>query len=164
MDSMQFENASPKLMLEVVNRIVEDSIDDSMFISMFYGKYNGENSMFSYASAGHEPALLYQKKTDQFIELDADGLLLGVQREVCYEERAIQLEAGDFVVMMTDGVTEIRTEEGFIDERYIQSLIADVKNQPAQVIVNTVYDHLSELQNFQLRDDFTIVIFKKEEV
>lgn len=164
MDSMQFENASPKLMLEVVNRIVEDSIDDSMFISMFYGKYNGENSMFSYASAGHEPALLYQKKTDQFIELDADGLLLGVQREVCYEERAIQLEAGDFVVMMTDGVTEIRTEEGFIDERYIQSLIANVKNQPAQVIVNTVYDHLSELQNFQLRDDFTIVIFKKEEV
>src|SRR5699024_6732913 len=145
MDSMQFENASLKLMLEVVNRIVEDSIDDSMFISMFYGKYNGENSMFSYASAGHEPALLYQKKTDQFIELDADGLLLGVQREVCYEERAIQLEAGDFVVMMTDGVTEIRTEEGFIDERYIQSLIADVKNQPAQVIVNTVYDHLSEL-------------------
>lgn len=164
MDSMQFENASPKLMLEVVNRIVESNIDDSMFISMFYGKYNGENSIFSYASAGHEPVLLYQRKTNQFIELDADGLLLGVQKEVSYEERAVQLEAGDFVVMMTDGVTEIRTEDGFIDQQYIQSLIAKVKDEPAQVIVNEVYEHLSELQKFQLQDDFTMVIFKKEEV
>lgn len=164
MDSMQLENASPKLMLEVVNRIVEDSIDDSMFISMFYGKYNGENSMFTYASAGHEPALFYQKSSDQFIELDADGLLLGVQPEVCYEERAVKLEAGDFVVMMTDGVTETRTEEGFIDEQYIQAIISEVKDEPSQVIVNKIYDHLSELQNFQLRDDFTIVIFKKEDV
>ena len=47
-----------------------------MFISMFYGKYEAEDSVFSYASAGHEPALLIQSiYKDTFIELDAKGLL-----------------------------------------------------------------------------------------
>ncbi|MDS9472185.1 PP2C family protein-serine/threonine phosphatase [Sporosarcina pasteurii] len=163
MDSMQYESASPGIVLEIVNRIVEDSIDDSMFISMFYGMYNAENSAFSYASAGHEPALLYRAAEGEFVELDADGLLLGIDRAVHYEERSVQLEKGDFVAIMTDGVTETRTESGFIDEGLIRDLLESVKDKPAQEMADTVYQHLGELQNFQLHDDFTIVIFKKED-
>lgn len=163
MDSMQYENTNPSIVLEVVNRIVEDNIDDSMFISMFYGKYHAETSIFSYGSAGHEPALLYKAKTGSFIELDAKGLLLGVQRNVRYEERSVQLEQGDFIVIMTDGVTETRTEQGFIEERFISSILESVKDESAQKIADTVYQRLGELQNFQLHDDFTIVIFKKDE-
>ena len=44
MDSMQNENSSPHIVLDVVNRIVEESVDDSMFISMFYGKYEVDGS------------------------------------------------------------------------------------------------------------------------
>ena len=46
--------------------------------------------------------------------------LLGVQPDVVYEEKSVVLEEGDFIAMMTDGVTETRTEEGFIDEELIQ--------------------------------------------
>lgn len=162
MDSMQYENASPGIVLEVVNRIVEDSIDDSMFISMFYGKYDTEKSTFSYASAGHEPALLYRAREGRFVELDAKGLLLGVQRIVQYEERAIQLDEGDFIAIMTDGVTETRTEEGFIEEHLIRSILASAKDESAQKIADVVYQQLGQMQNFQLSDDFTIVVFKKE--
>jgi len=161
MDSLQNEKTYPKTVLSVVNRIVEESIDDSMFISMFYGKYNTVDSQFIYASAGHEPALFYSASEDAFVELDAKGLLLGVQPNVEYEERSIFLEDGDFIVMMTDGVTETRTEDGFIDEELIKTLLKSVKKESAQAIVDTVYQHLGGLQNFQLRDDFTIVIFKK---
>lgn len=161
MDSMQYENPSPNVVLEVVNRIVEDNIDDSMFISMFYGKYDAEKSIFNYGSAGHEPALLYRAKTGKFVELDAEGLLLGVQRNIQYEERSVQLEDNDFIVIMTDGVTETRTEQGFIEEQFIHAILESAKDEPAQKIADTVYQRLGELQNFQLRDDFTIVIFKK---
>lgn len=162
MDSMQYENASPSVVLEVVNRIVEDNIDDSMFISMFYGKYDAKESVFSYASAGHEPALLYRAKEKKFIELDAEGLLLGVQKNVQYEECAVQLECGDFIAIMTDGVTETRTEDGFIEEQFIRSILESAKDECAQKIADTVYQRLGELQNFQLHDDFTIVVFKKD--
>lgn len=161
MDSMQSENVSPRIVLDIVNRIVEESIDDSMFISMFYGNYCAKGNVFSFASAGHEPALLYKASDNSFIELDAKGLLLGVQADVDYEERSVVLENGDFIAMMTDGVTETRTDEGFIDEELIKTLLKEKKNHSAQEIAYNVYEHLWKMQNFQLHDDFTIVIFKK---
>lgn len=162
MDSLQNGNTSPRNVLDIVNRIVEKSVDDSMFISMFYGKFDARDSSFSYASAGHEPALMYKASEGTFMELDAKGLLLGVQKNVSYEERSVVLEAGDFIVMMTDGVTETRTEDGFIDDEVIRSIMLEVKNESAQIIAETVYSKLAQLQDFQLQDDITIVIFKKE--
>ncbi|MFS0577137.1 PP2C family protein-serine/threonine phosphatase [Sporosarcina sp. 179-K 3D1 HS] len=161
MDSLQKENTSPHHVLDIVNRIVEKSVDESMFISMFYGKYNADLSTFSYASAGHEPALLFKASNRTFVELDAKGLLLGVQPNVVYEERSVELEKGDFIVIMTDGVTEVRTEDGFIDQTEIEAMIEEVSEDSAQEIANSLYDKLASLQNFILHDDFTIVIFKK---
>lgn len=164
MDSLQNENTSPRNVLDIVNRIVEKSVDDSMFISMFYGKYDARDSRFSYASAGHEPALLYKASTGEFTELHAKGLLLGVQPNVVYEEKSVLLEEGDFIAMMTDGVTEVRTDTGFIDDNVIKLILAEVKDESAQKIAETVYQRLAQLQDFHLHDDFTIVIFKKENV
>ncbi|MFD1927715.1 PP2C family protein-serine/threonine phosphatase [Sporosarcina siberiensis] len=163
MDSLHNGESCPHNVLDVVNRIVEKSVDDSMFISMFYGKYDARNSVFLYSSAGHEPALLYKASKGIFIKLDAKGLLLGVKKNVIYEENSVVLEEGDFIAMMTDGVTEVRTEEGFIDEFLIESLLSKVKDNTAQQMVDSVFKELEQMQNFELRDDFTIVIFKKDE-
>lgn len=162
MDGMQNENTSPQNVLDIVNRIVEKSVDDSMFISMFYGKYDARDSSFTYGSAGHEPALLFKSSTGEFTELDAKGLLLGVHPIVVYEEKSIILEEGDFIAMMTDGVTEVRTDSGFIADDVIKNIMLEVKDASAQKIADTVYQKLAYLQDFHLRDDFTIVIFKKE--
>lgn len=163
LDNMKKDNASPQRVLEVVNGVVEENIDDSMFISMFYGKYEAEGAVFSYASAGHEPALLYKASRDEFVELDAKGLLLGIHPNVNYEERSVVLEEGDFIAMMTDGVTEVRTEDGFIEEDYIKDFLKSVKDEPAQSMVDAVYSRFGEIQKFQLQDDFSIVIFKKSQ-
>ena len=162
MDSLHNENTSPQNVLDIVNRIVEKSVDDSMFISMFYGKYDARDSSFSYGSAGHEPALLYKASTGTITELDAKGLLLGIQADVTYEEKSVVLEEGDFIAMITDGVTEIRTDTGFVDSDVIRSMLVSVKDKSAQVIADTMYHRLAGLQDFRLRDDFTIVVFKKE--
>ncbi|WP_203248117.1 PP2C family protein-serine/threonine phosphatase [Sporosarcina beigongshangi] len=162
-DSLRNEDTSPGNVLEIVNRIVEKSVDDSMFISMFYGKYDARDASFTYGSAGHEPALMYKASTGTFTELGAKGLLLGVHADVLYEEKSVVLEEGDFIAMMTDGVTEVRTDTGFIDSEVIKSLLLEVKGESAQVIADTMYNKLAAAQDFRLRDDFTIVIYKKRE-
>ena len=162
MDGLRNENTRPGNALDIVNRIVEKSVDNSMFISMYYGKYDARDSTFSYASAGHEPALMYKASEGTFVELDAKGLLLGVHPNVVYEEKTVLLEEGDFIAMMTDGVTEVRTDTGFIDDGVIKSILVELKDETAQKIADTVYQRLASLQDFHLRDDFTIVIFKKE--
>lgn len=161
MDSLEDSHTNPAIVLDVINRIVEKSVDDDMFISMFYGRYNVENSIFTYASAGHEPALFFDSEKDDFSELHAKGLLLGVVPNVIYKQHDVKLKTGDFVVMMTDGVTECRTDEGFIEQEIIASLIRSVKHESAQTMVEMVYKELEKMQNFELRDDFTLVIYKK---
>jgi len=161
MDSLNNSPADPKEVLGVINRVVEKSIDDSMFVSMFYGKYDSNDSTLTYGSAGHEPAILYRAKSNSFEELYAKGLLLGVSPAASYEQHTVKLEKNDLVIMMTDGVTEGRTDEGFIEREVIFSLIDQKKDEPAQRIVQFVYDELERMQNAELRDDFTLVIYKK---
>lgn len=160
-DSLRNEDTSPQNVLDIVNRIVEKSVDDTMFISMFYGKYDAKDASFTYGSAGHEPALMYKASTGTFTELGAKGLLLGIHADVVYEEKSVVLEEGDFIAMMTDGVTEIRTEAGFIESAVIESMLLGVKDESAQTMADTMYENLAGMQDFRLRDDFTIVIFKK---
>ncbi|MCG3086719.1 PP2C family protein-serine/threonine phosphatase [Sporosarcina cyprini] len=162
MDGLEQGDTDPRAVLDVINRIVEKSVDNSMFISMFYGKYDARSSTFSYSSAGHEPALYYHAASGTFKELDAKGLLLGIKTDVVYEEHAVEMQEGDFIAMMTDGVTETRTEEGFIEIGEIQQLLKDVRDQSAQKMAEHLYNELAGLQDYRLGDDFTIVIFKKD--
>ncbi|AQQ52145.1 PP2C family protein-serine/threonine phosphatase [Planococcus lenghuensis] len=161
LDSLNDAAAHPSDVLGVINRIVEKSIDDSMFISMFYGQYNAEDGRLTYGSAGHEPALLYRAETDTFEELRARGLLLGVSPKAKYEDRSVQLHTGDLVIAMTDGVTEGRTEVGFIDHEVIFDMVRHKKDASAQEIAEYLYEELSRMQQAELRDDFTLVIYKK---
>lgn len=162
MDSLNGAETEPIIVLDVINRIVEKSVSDSMFISMFYGTYDTSKSVFTYASAGHEPPLFYCAKSSSFSELQAKGLLLGVISNVKYEQHSITLEKDDFIVMMTDGVTECRSKDGFIDQNTVMDIIESVRDQSAQDMVEYVFHKLEELQEFEQRDDFTLVIFKKK--
>nr|WP_303967039.1 PP2C family protein-serine/threonine phosphatase [Sporosarcina ureae] len=161
MDSLRYEQRSPSEVLSFINKMVERSIADTMFISMFYGKYDTESSVFRHSSAGHEPALFYRASENNFSLLESKGLLLGVQEDAKYEERTVRLENGDFVAIMTDGVTETRTEKGFIEMDVIEDLLSDVRTESAQTMVDHLFSELSKMQNYELHDDFTLVILKK---
>ncbi|WP_194841199.1 PP2C family protein-serine/threonine phosphatase [Sporosarcina cascadiensis] len=161
MDSLRYEKRDPSEVLSFINKMIEQSISDSMFISMFYGKYHADTATFRYSSAGHEPALYYSAAEKKFSLLESKGLLLGVKQDAVYEERAARLEENDFIAIMTDGVSETRTEEGFIEMDVIEDLLLDVKTENAQTMVDYLFTELSKMQNYQLRDDFTLVILKK---
>ncbi|MQR85762.1 SpoIIE family protein phosphatase [Bacillus megaterium] len=160
MDSLPDSRKNPSYVLENLNNIVERNVDPSMFITMFYGSYNPETNLFDYASAGHEPGFYYDANADSFEDLEAKGLVLGVDRHVKYLQYEQQLSKGDMIVLLTDGVTECRTEEGFIERLDIIKLIRKYMHLSPQEIVESVYKELEKLQHFQLRDDFTLIILK----
>ena len=71
------------------------------------------------------------------------------------------LKINDFVVIMTDGVTETRTDKGFIEMDVIENLLREVRSESAQAMVDYLFNELSKMQNYELHDDFTLVILKK---
>jgi phosphoserine phosphatase RsbU/P len=161
MDSLPEEQMKPHLLLENLNRVVEQNVHSNMFITMFHGVYEPESHKFFYAGAGHEPGFIYNAKEDQFHDLIAKGLVLGVSRTTTYHPYEKVIEIGDMVILLSDGVTECRTSKGFIEREEIVSLIRKYMDLPAQQIVENVFQELDRLQEFELRDDFTLIILKR---
>ncbi|MEO4054908.1 PP2C family protein-serine/threonine phosphatase [Solibacillus sp. CAU 1738] len=161
LDTLEYAENNPAYVLEVLNRIIEKSVDDSMFVSMFYGRFDIVNDLFTYGSAGHEPALYYSSVEDTFYDLESKGLLLGVMPEVKYPQFEVQLQNNDFIIMMTDGVTEFRKDETINSREIIGNLARSLCHLSAQQMCEAIYEELQKLQKFGLEDDFTVVIFKK---
>src|SRR5699024_4773388 len=123
MEILLQESISPKTILESLNRVVEKNVDPNMFITMVYCHYSPEDNLLHYASAGHEPGYYYCSKTGKFYEIEARGLVLGVLPDTEYEQYEMSINQGDLVILLTDGVTECRTEDGFIEVEEVLEVI-----------------------------------------
>jgi sigma-B regulation protein RsbU (phosphoserine phosphatase) len=95
--------------------------------------------------------------------LERGGLVLGVREGVVYEEESIQLEAGDRLVLYTDGITEAAdaSQELFGEER----LLATLRDLPADLSAREVADRiLAELDGFlqglEALDDRTLMVMR----
>jgi phosphoserine phosphatase RsbU/P len=161
MDSLPESRHTPSMVLENLNRVVEQNVDPSMFITMFYGIYSMEHHIFKYASAGHEPGLFYCADSEQYSEIEAKGLLLGVDKKTKYLQYEKKINPGDMIILMSDGVTECRTENGFLEKDTLIDYIKRCTHMSSQEMVQYIYKELDKLQHFQLRDDFTLIIIKR---
>lgn len=162
MESYPEESMDPKSILKNLNRVVERNVDSSMFITMFNAHYFPEENTLRYASAGAEPGFFYNAETDTFEEITAKGLLLGVLPDTEYKQYEKKIHKGDMVVLLTDGVTESKDGERFIETGEVLDVIRKYSHLPAQEMVNHVYKHFERMQDFQLRDDFTLLILQKD--
>jgi RNA polymerase sigma factor (sigma-70 family) len=147
--------------LRAVNTLLyEDLTRAELFITMFYMKYNRALRQVSYANAGHNCPLLLRAGETRCRELDADGLIFGVNKDVAFEEKGTVLQKGDLVLLYTDGLTEAQNREGefFGTDRLGQLLVTQGLNPP-QEIINTI---LQELQAFcrshSFADDVSMVV------
>ncbi|WP_181186150.1 SpoIIE family protein phosphatase [Alkalicoccus urumqiensis] len=162
MDTLTNNQMQPGFVLESLNRVVERNIDEDMFITMMYGVYHPDKHHFYFASAGHEPGFFYHASTDTFETLEEKGLVLGVFPRVAYKEQSFELSPGDFVVFLSDGVTESRVDGEFIEREQITDMIRERLHLSAQEIVDEIFQELEKAQEFQLRDDFTLMLLRRE--
>jgi sigma-B regulation protein RsbU (phosphoserine phosphatase) len=164
MDTLENDAKPANKILDYLNRLVVKNADPSLFVTMFYTIYDPQTSVLTYSSAGHEPALYYQAKSKTFEDLNTRGLILGVDLNASYEEKAIRLEFGDFLILYTDGVTERKESDAPDDNSILREALATADlSLPAQEIVNHMYQYAIKQKDYQLDDDHTIVMIRKKQ-
>jgi HAMP domain-containing protein len=144
------------------NEIITDSDHSSMFVTLFYGVLDTKEKTLTYVSAGHNYPLMLKDGSIDTILLKADGIALGVEQNITLEERMIQLDRGDLLVLYTDGVTEAidRQEKEFGEERLI-ALAQQYSNLPAAEIITHIRDEVIRFSDGQPQfDDITLLILK----
>jgi sigma-B regulation protein RsbU (phosphoserine phosphatase) len=149
--------------LYALNDILFDDLNwTDLFISMFYMKFDTATRELAYANAGHNCPLLLRRGGKSCTALDAEGLILGVKKGVCFEERKLFLEKGDIVLLYTDGIVEAENGEGefFGIDRLRELFVAHANTSP-QTIIDAVIGELETFcQNQCFDDDISLVVLK----
>lgn len=108
---------------KVNDRLAE--AESKMFVTLFYASLDPVAMRLTYASAGHNPPILFHGSKDKHELLEAEGMALGVMPGIDYEEREVKLQSGDVALLYTDGVPEAIDELGqeFGEERLLQVIM-----------------------------------------
>lgn len=104
---------SAGMVLERVNADIQRMIGDlDHFVAAYYGVLDTSAGVFEYANAGHHSAILFRRKTGNVEKLDASGPVMGFLELARYETGKTDLEPGDRLLFVTDGILEARGPDG----------------------------------------------------
>ena len=159
LDSLQ----SPAEIVSTLNELLHDDLSHAeLFITMTYLSYDTVTGRLRYTNAGHPPSLLYRPASETFFELDAEGLILGVQKGVSFEEPSLQIEKGDLLLLYTDGIIEAEGAAGdlFGTKRLCEVLTREYWRPSASVIAS-VLDAVSAFTGTSsFNDDISMLLLK----
>ena len=162
-------NKNPAEVLTKVNSFVTDDIRRGMFVTMFYVILDSRERTVSFASAGHNPMIVYRGKSKETYYLNPSGFPVGITLPdiKLFGERVqadrIRLHPDDILVLYTDGITEAMNaqRELYGDERFL-SAIRKFGHLDVVEFVNALKnDILTFTGGFEQNDDITLVAIKE---
>lgn len=155
-------SAEPAAIVKGINRELCRMSTVAPLASLFLARLEPETGRLDYCSAGHPPALMLRR--DGRLELLSDGgPLLGVIPAASFDEGSVQLEAGEVLLICSDGILESfnKSDQEFGMER-LESELRSAASGSASAVLFSV---LGAVQDFAaprpLTDDMTLVVINR---
>ncbi len=153
----------PAEMIKRANDLILHHQRSRMFATVFVGYLDLKTGVIEFASAGHNPPLLYRAASQTCEEITAAGVAVGVFKSAVYEESTIKLEENDILVLFTDGITEIiNADEEEYGEQRLSEVICENAPLPAEdlaaKIIQEAGDFAAEQGAF---DDETLIVIRR---
>lgn len=146
-----------------VNRHLAMDTPLDRFMTLFYGRLSARERLLTWASAGHDPGILYRPAADSFTSIDGVDLPLGVDPALRYTAFGpLRLEAGDVALIGTDGIWEARDPRGeMFGKDALRKLLRAQAGSSAQGIGQAVIDAVTAFRGSRpQQDDITLVVVK----
>ena len=146
-----------------VNRLFSnDTKGTGVFMTLFFLMIEAQSGRATWVRAGHEPALLYNPDSDNFVELEGKGLPLGVDEDWRYSDYTITIKPGQLLILTTDGLWENRNIKGeMFGRQRLKNLIRRNAGLRTKDILATIIEAVTSFQGkAQQEDDITLVILK----
>ncbi len=152
----------PREVLTRANTSIVSDQQSRMFATVFLGYLDLDFGILEYASAGHNPPLLYRADSGSCEYLAASGVAIGLFEEAEYIGNKAALRPGDVLVLYTDGITELidAHEEEFGEER-LKELVLQNISLAAQDLTELIIDTARDFAGDEgAVDDQTIVVIR----
>lgn len=115
------------VVVKVNHELCQDN-ESCMFVTLFYGLLDPDTGRYTYCNGGHPPPLRISA-SGQVSTLDVPGgMVLGIMDDMPYQSGEAMLEAGDTVLIYSDGVTEAMNR---VNEEFGEARLAALFHQQA---------------------------------
>jgi GAF domain-containing protein len=163
---------SPADVLERANDIIVPDAPSGMFVTIFYAVLDLDTGELEFANAGHNLPVVMRGQSCQLELLRRGGMALGVQEGNHIQGWKTRLEAGDYLILYTDGVTEAFSPQGevFGEPRLYQTIESaavcksDAGDLTAQDVLEKIDQAVLEFIGDGLpSDDLTLLVLRRQE-
>lgn len=100
----------PAAVLGALNEAFPMEKQNNMYFTIWYGVYQKSAGILTFSSAGHPPSILL--RGDEVMQLTAKGVALGTFPDIQYRAITQKIEAGDRLLLLSDGTFEVELGEG----------------------------------------------------
>ncbi|MBI1928220.1 SpoIIE family protein phosphatase [Candidatus Poribacteria bacterium] len=152
---------TPGEILAALNTDLRTHMPGNMFTALNLGLLDAQTKRLTCASAGMPyPILMRENEVE---ELEQSGFPLGRMANLSYHEKTVDLQAGDYVILYTDGISEAMNET---EEMYgVERLLDAVRRTDSHLTAEAMLQHiLQDVQVFvgkaEPYDDMTLVVVR----
>ena len=163
-------NRSASDVMARMNTFVTEDMKKGMFVTMFYVVLDSVNRVVTYASAGHNPMILYRGTSNATYFLKPKGIPVGINvpdeelfRKTISVEK-LTLHQDDMLVIYTDGITEaMNPDRDQFGEGRLLSAIKRYGHMTSQEFADALNREIQEFTGgAPQNDDITLVAIKEK--
>ena len=146
-------------LMESLNDLFYRSSPAEHYATLFVMRYDEGSSRFSWINCGHTPPLLCRSANSE--ELAPSATVLGMFANWTGEVRHSRLDAGETLLIFSDGLTEAanRKNEEFGTDSLVQAVRDHEKRSPVE-LVQSLGSQIREHSEGHLTDDLTILAIR----
>lgn len=145
------------------NRLTRDDFGGTRFMTILFARLCAKSQSLMYLNAGHPAGYILDSNGNVRQELKSAGLPLGLHPDSDFTPAChADLEPGDLVLLLTDGVIDALTREGdAFDASRALDLVRAHRERPAATIVEILCRTAREsVPECGQQDDITAVVIK----
>ncbi|MBN1352893.1 serine/threonine-protein phosphatase [candidate division KSB1 bacterium] len=157
------ENDNTALLNELNQHMLDLNLRNK-FVTALAATYNNTLNEWLYSYAGHPYMLIRLNGIWQ--ELPAQGvrsLPIGIKQEGLYYESQTILQPGDWVIMFSDGLLDVKNGNGeLLEEKGLIQLLNQIEADEIGPFISLFVEKLKELNgNDSFQDDLTFIVLKR---
>jgi sigma-B regulation protein RsbU (phosphoserine phosphatase) len=149
--------------LMLANRALVADITDGRFVTLLLARLDPTDRSLVFAGAGHPSGYILARDGSVKARMESNHLPLGVLEDQAFStSRAISVDPGDVIIMLTDGIAEATDRHGglFGEQRAID-FIRHYIDQPARQIVAALGEQVRNYSDRAIpEDDVTVLVVK----